>query len=222
MPCCCPWGSTSLAIRLSESSASPRVKPGARFAVSVAERTRSKWFSSRGPTPFLHVGERLQLDQLAAPAAHVQAGHVARRGPRAGVELHDHVVLLVGPGECAGLVPAQKHLERGGHVRHRHPQVFGPIPVEADGELGLVDPEVAVHVDQTSDLPGPGQQGVVALGQQVEVGVLDDEVDRASPAKGRRVVGKGEDARDGEVLGLHLPDDLLHRAVRAWTSRPGW
>ena len=46
-----PRGSTSRAAAPSESSASPRVKPGARLPDSVNERTRLKWFSWRGPTP---------------------------------------------------------------------------------------------------------------------------------------------------------------------------
>ena len=50
--------------RSSESSASPRVKPGARLAESVTERTRLKWLSCRGPTPSLHRGQRLELHQL--------------------------------------------------------------------------------------------------------------------------------------------------------------
>jgi hypothetical protein len=48
-----PRGNTSAASRLSESSASPSVNPGARLAVRVKLRTRWKWFSSRGPTPSL-------------------------------------------------------------------------------------------------------------------------------------------------------------------------
>ena len=80
-------------------------------------------------------------------------------------------------------------------------------------ELRLVDPEVAVHVDQARHLARPGQQRVVAAGQRVEVGVLDDEVDRAAEPERRRIVGEREHARDAEELGLHLADDVLHRAL---------
>ena len=48
-------------------------------------------------------------------------------------------------------------------------------------------------------------------GEGVEVGVLDHEVHRVPESERRRIVGEGEDPRDGEELGLHLADDLLDR-----------
>ena len=92
----------------------------------------------------------------------------------------------------------------------RHAQVFRTVAVEAHLELRLVDPEVAVHVLQAGDLARPREQGVVTAGQRIEVGVLDDEVDRATEPEGRRVVGEHEHAGDAEELGLHLVDDVLH------------
>jgi hypothetical protein len=60
-------------------------------------------------------------------------------------------------------------------------------------------------------LPRAGEQRVVPFHQQVEVRVLDDELHRVAEAERRRIVGEGEDPGDGEELGLHLADDLLHR-----------
>ena len=131
-----------------------------------------------------------------------------------GVELHDHVVLLVGPGEGADLAAAQQHLQRGRDVAHRHAEVLGAVPVEADGELRLVDPEVAVHVEQPGDLRAPARAGCRcpwSAWRSPECWTTKFTGLPQPNAGG--LVGEGEDARDAEVLPLDLADDLLRRPL---------
>ena len=94
--------------RFSESSASPSVKPGARPAESVNDRTRSKWLSALRADAFLDVRHGAQLHQLAVATRNVEPGHVVRRGALGRVELHDDVVELVVPGEGADPPAAQQ------------------------------------------------------------------------------------------------------------------
>ena len=109
---------------------------------------------------------------------------------------------------------AQERLQRRRHVAHRHAEVLGAVPVERDGQLRLVDPHVAVHVDQAGDLPRPLDQRVHRFGQLVEVRMLDHELHRLpEPAERGRIVGERQHAGDLRQLGLELLDDLLGGAL---------
>ena len=150
-----PAGSTSLARALSESSASPRVKPGARLASIVAERIRLKWLSWRAPTPSFTCAMACKLDQAAVPSPQIDPGHVARGGALLRGQLRDDVVQFVVTGEGADLPPAEQRLQGAGHIAHRDAEVLGAVAIEVHRQLRLVDPEIGVHVGEPRNLPGP-------------------------------------------------------------------
>src|SRR6476620_3692677 len=75
--------------------------------------------------------------------------------------------------------------QRRRDVRHRNAEVLGPISIEADRQLRLIDAQVAVDIHQTFDLSSPGKQGVIAFREKVEVRMLNHEVHRASETERR-------------------------------------
>jgi hypothetical protein len=115
------------------------------------------------PDPFFHACQRFQFHQLIIPASNIETGHVTWSGSRPGIELHEHVVLLIGPGEGTRLTAPEEHLQGGCYVPHRDAQVFSAVPVEAHAQLRLVHAQVAVHIHQPWYLSGPRQQSVVSL-----------------------------------------------------------
>ncbi len=173
------------------------------------------------PDAFLHGGHGAELDQLAVPSRHVEPRHVVRRGALCGIELHHHVVQLVVLGERAHAAATEQRLHRARDVAHAHAEVLRAIPVEADGELRLVDPEVGVHVAQARNLAGALHERVHGQRELGEIGVTDDELHRlARTPERRRVVGEYHDAGDRRELALHFGDDVLHRPPGAVIDQP--
>ena len=138
---------------------------------------------------------------------------VARRGAVRGPHLDDDVVLLALALEAGDLAAAQHGLDRVADGLDVDAHQRRLLAVDLDVELGLVELEVGVEVDEPRVLARGGQELVHALLQHVVgLGGLEDEldrlVDRALAERGR-VGREGEQARDAGDHGRQLAHDLL-------------
>src|SRR5947199_176523 len=134
--------------------------------------------------------------------------------PLGGVELDLHVVQLVVAGEGAHPTAAQERLQRRGDVSDRHAQVLGAVAVEGHRELGLVDAEIGVDIDQPLDGARLRGERIHRLAEHGEVGVLHHVLHRETEAAERgRDARERQHAGNAEELRLHFGDHLLHVAL---------
>ena len=93
-----------------------------------------------------------------------------------------HVVVLADErvAEAADLLVAADHqAQRRADVAGVDAEVGGALAVDVDAELGLVELERRVGVDDAADLAGAdlSRSCLAVLGERVEVRAADDEVD---------------------------------------------
>ena len=164
---------------------------------------------------FGHLGEAGEGHQGAAAAADRQLVEVAAAALVRRHHAAQHRVLAIAAQDLGDLPLAVAGRQGRLHIRHRHPQRRGPLPVDAQIQLGVGGQQVVVELRDARDLPQAALQAAAQPHQVGELGGLQREL-ISGPAAGAADVHRRRQPREAPQARhrVHAAPQVFHHLLR--------
>ena len=130
--------------------------------------------------------ELVEQDRRPSRSGDIEVAQIDGLVSRSALDLADDLVLLAVHDEVAESLFAQRELHGLCDTQGRDSLILGPLAVDGDPEFRLVELEVDIDKVEGRVGLGSGEEGRQDLLELLQVGRLDDVLDRAGRGGGRR------------------------------------